>query len=576
MDRISVSHLFIALPEIALDESLIQTLLANGVIGDDTLEYIARIRRSKALLDRFRGMKGESVVGRLISISPEFVTRSNIDLLGKFGYLSKQEVGALRTFLGVYERSNPGKRPKNFTQALRRFRYAFGRNFAQDVLALLVATNRMEKREADLIRAQMLTAELVGESLQTIVRAKSLYEALALLGSKGIDAKVLRIMRLSRIIDRRTQEALLSALNYGKATWTVFDGAKRADGLAARMAYVLSGSFSFEMVRFLEKMGLINASQKRLLTVAVSLSQRYNRQLMEQMTNRKFRVQRNERPIVSYVRASKQTEEEVLRLLAEASRRASAEGRALAKRGAVARAAEYRLRAGALHQAMREVWEGVGYLTIFGERNVADAAVSSAQMLQSRYYKALPLDVRLMLERQARSGIDSFLSRKENTLPLSRRIYKNYDLSIGRIDREINLAMLQGKSVDEIAKIVERYVNPKAMGGVKYNAYRLARTEMANAFHLTTIRHSREQPWVRGYKWNKSSSHKRADVCDEYADNDHDNLGPGVFKKSNVPGKPHPLCLCYLTTVVMPLEQFVSSYNAGRFQRYFDLVSEAA
>ena len=109
------------------------------------------------------------------------------------------------------------------------------------------------------------------------------------------------------------------------------------------------------------------------------------------------------------------------------------------------------------------------------------------------------------------------------------------------------------------------------MGGVKYAAMRLGRTELANAFHQTTIRHTREMPWVKGYKWYRSRSHAHSDVCDEYANEDHDGLGEGVFKKANVPDKPHPQCLCYIVAVSMDDKDWLKAYNAGRFNQYLGM-----
>lgn len=46
-------------------------------------------------------------------------------------------------------------------------------------------------------------------------------------------------------------------------------------------------------------------------------------------------------------------------------------------------------------------------------------------------------------------------------------------------------------------------------------------------------------------------------------------MGPGRFPKSSVPGKPHPLCLCFLTNVVVEQEQFLQNYRRGTYNSFF-------
>lgn len=179
----------------------------------------------------------------------------------------------------------------------------------------------------------------------------------------------------------------------------------------------------------------------------------------------------------------------------------------------------------------------------------------------------------MMLEMAGRAGIDSYISRQENTLQLSRRVYGNMDLWTGKVDKAIKLGLLQGLSAKELADRVAPMINPNVMGGVKYASMRLGRTELANAFHLTHIRHTREMPWVRGYKWNKSSSHRHGDVCDQYAEDDHDGLGPGIFKKANVPGKPHPQCLCFITTITDSEAEFTKRMKSGKYNQYLKTLS---
>ena len=53
-----------------------------------------------------------------------------------------------------------------------------------------------------------------------------------------------------------------------------------------------------------------------------------------------------------------------------------------------------------------------------------------------------------------------------------------------------------------------------------------------------------------------------------FRSDDHDNMGPGIFKKANVPGKPHPQCLCYLTTVNVDESVFIRNMKRGYYNSY--------
>ena len=65
----------------------------------------------------------------------------------------------------------------------------------------------------------------------------------------------------------------------------------------------------------------------------------------------------------------------------------------------------------------------------------------------------------------------------------------------------------------------------KTRGRLKYNARRLARTEINNAFREGAVQSAKRAPWVRGLKWNLSSSHPEVDICDDWASADDDGLG---------------------------------------------------
>lgn len=171
-------------------------------------------------------------------------------------------------------------------------------------------------------------------------------------------------------------------------------------------------------------------------------------------------------------------------------------------------------------------------------------------------------------EWQSRRALENVRSRLINNIDLSRSVYRTNRLTNGWVQREVSRGLLLNRSAAEIARSVASMIRPDVRGGVSYAARRLGRTEINNAFHTSTIRMTAKQPWVEGYKWMLSSSHPRPDPCDDNAKEDHDGLGEGIFKKSNVPGKPHPQCLCYLTVVQVDEDEFMDALIGGRYDRY--------
>lgn len=159
----------------------------------------------------------------------------------------------------------------------------------------------------------------------------------------------------------------------------------------------------------------------------------------------------------------------------------------------------------------------------------------------------------------ARSGIDAAVDRVPREL--SARVYKNSALSQGLVERTIQSGLIQGLSASELASDVYHLISPRTPGGISYAARRLARTEINNAFHTQQTQKAASNPFVKKVIWKLSGSHPRPDECNEYAAKRYD--------PEDVPGKPHPNCLCYMTYDVMSPKEFVSAMEAGKFDHLF-------
>ena len=81
----------------------------------------------------------------------------------------------------------------------------------------------------------------------------------------------------------------------------------------------------------------------------------------------------------------------------------------------------------------------------------------------------------------------------------------------------------------------------------RYFAERIARTELARAYHDGVTAQWDNDPDCVAYQWRMSQSHPVTDICDLYAGADLYGMGAGVFPKGKVPELPaHPHCMCYL------------------------------
>lgn len=141
-----------------------------------------------------------------------------------------------------------------------------------------------------------------------------------------------------------------------------------------------------------------------------------------------------------------------------------------------------------------------------------------------------------------------------------------------KFDKDIDYILAQGiaekKSYYDIAKDLEKYVNPDAKKDwdwckvypnsskrVDYNAQRLARTAVNHAFQQAQKRSCEKNPYVEGIRWISANSHGRTcELCME-----RDNQ---IFKINEVP-LDHPNGLCTtVPEIPMSLEEIGTELRA--------------
>jgi hypothetical protein len=216
-----------------------------------------------------------------------------------------------------------------------------------------------------------------------------------------------------------------------------------------------------------------------------------------------------------------------------------------------------------LHGVQRELWLMVNRRIRSVTGRIAEAALTAEKQVEQVLFRAIGQDVPdelLQAQREyARQTVQTYMARGENGISLSERVYNTQKLANGLVDRTINREILLGRNWQELAKKIRPMINPDVPGGVSYAAKRLARTELNNAFHRTQINLAAQNPWVEAQQWHLSRSHPKPDVCDALAKGHSKGKPEGTYGMGEVPDKAHPQCLCYLTSVVIPEEDFIDS-----------------
>lgn len=282
-------------------------------------------------------------------------------------------------------------------------------------------------------------------------------------------------------------------------------------------------------------------------------------------------------PLRAYIGVQQPIDREMARILLDASKEAekivaSTIGSGV---GAGVTAAQMKVASSELRKMSAEMWGGA--ITPTMKKGMEAAAVAAVQgetfiqdVLAKSFGSKLPA-LEAAVAFNAQNSVDNLLAKAENGISLSDKVYKAKALSDGWVDREIKRGLALQMSAKQISDRVRRFISPSTAGGVSYAANRLARTEINNAFHRAQINRAENDPWTTGMKWHLSGSHPKPDECNEYAEQVHEKgMEAGVFLPENVPGKPHPNCLCYLTSVSVSEEEFMQSFLKGKYSRHID------
>lgn len=137
---------------------------------------------------------------------------------------------------------------------------------------------------------------------------------------------------------------------------------------------------------------------------------------------------------------------------------------------------------------------------------------------------------------------------------LSKAIWGDNQKKLNDINYIVSQGVAGNKTTYEIAKDLERYVNPAARKSwdwskvypgtskkIDYNAQRLARTMVSHAYEEAFVQSTKENPFIEKYQWLASGSDRVCDICAE--------RDGQLFDKDELP-LDHPNGMCTFAIVM--------------------------
>jgi len=216
-----------------------------------------------------------------------------------------------------------------------------------------------------------------------------------------------------------------------------------------------------------------------------------------------------------------------------------------------------------------ELWTGVGKITTAGMHQAG--AMAADQALDLDLMMGVPgqgiLQYAHAIHYDAAQAVEDVISRRTSGHTLAERIYAHGKVSTKKVGDIVERNLVLQRSAKDIAREVRDHFHPGVPGGTSFAAMRVGRSEINNAHHDTTRRLGAKKPWVLGMKWNLSGSHPRPDECNDYAEHS-EGMGKGVW--SDPPGKPHPMCFCYLTHFTEDPQAFMNNLATGQYDGYLE------
>jgi SPP1 gp7 family putative phage head morphogenesis protein len=142
----------------------------------------------------------------------------------------------------------------------------------------------------------------------------------------------------------------------------------------------------------------------------------------------------------------------------------------------------------------------------------------------------------------------------EGKWTLSKAIWSDNQKKISDINSVVAKGIAENKSTYEIAKDLERYVNPRVRKDwnwskvypgtnkkIDYNAQRLARTMVSHAYQESFVESTKDNPFIEAYMWVASGGDRMCPLCEE--------RDGEIFSKEDLP-MDHPNGMCTFEVVI--------------------------
>lgn len=176
--------------------------------------------------------------------------------------------------------------------------------------------------------------------------------------------------------------------------------------------------------------------------------------------------------------------------------------------------------------------------------------------INNQYNLGLELTFRGMFAKIPKKSMNEIIFGKayKDRAGLSERIWAYTKCFDKDIDYIIAEGIANKKSIYEVAKDLEIYVNPNAKKEwdwckvypktnkkIDYNAQRLARTSINHAYQMAQKRSCKKNPYIEGIQWLSSNSHRTCDLCN--------SRNGQIYTVNNLP-LDHPNGLCTTVPVI--------------------------
>ena len=167
------------------------------------------------------------------------------------------------------------------------------------------------------------------------------------------------------------------------------------------------------------------------------------------------------------------------------------------------------------------------------------------------------MDIRKMRFDATKAVLDGSIY-KDTNWNLSSAIWGDSKSRQREINKIIANGIIEKKDIAQIAKELQKYVNPDKInlvnipgvrGKIDYNALRLARTTVQHAYQKAFVDATKDNPFIDAYKWVTSGANNVCGLCIERETEDKYGLGPGIFPKDQLP-LDHPNGNCTFEIVV--------------------------